>query len=818
MRSILLTLFGIAMGTALLAQNLKLSGTVIDELGQPMPYVNVYLTGTTQGTTTNGSGYFTLTIAPQAKKGTLGFKFVGYEVKTLPVSNFVNSNPKIALTPQQVSLSEVVVTAKGKDPAYYIMRQAIANRKKFQYPTDAYTADLYMKGRAFFAEAPDTNSFLLNMMMKDEDMKEMKEQEGQVLYLTESFSKLSFERPNKVKEELLASRQTGTAPGFSSNRGIFLDNNFYSNRIEDVNERGAVSPLSSQAMLFYNFKLLGKFTEDGQTINRIQVTPKRKGDPVFTGEIYIVHDRWNIHSLDLGMHPEAVENPFVDSVNYKTVYKPVDDSVWMPLSLQTEYFFKIFGFKVAYEIVGQYSEYDIQTTFEEDFFGNEVYAVNDTVRKNDTLLMNRLRPVTLDSLEARHYFESDSTAAVQNSPAYKDSVRKASNRFRLGSVLGGYSYRYANNNTLSIGGALDGLTCTAVDGFVIQPRINYWVRDEENRTQDQFTLTPRYAFARKHLDLAANWTHYLKRLNQSSFFVGAGTQTRQINARRPISGLYELYYTYFDERNYGQYLSESFVRGGYAAELFNGFYATFSASYRQRENLQNLPVVPVYKNIENRSFTPNLNAQNLGEYVAFSAYLRYRIKQKYASYPGYRVRYRNNKYPELNATLTYAPEGLSTSSYVFTEFGLTQDFDLGLFGTTAIAGYYGNFFNNSNQSFFDFKHFMGNQIPFINGQNRGFQALPYYGFSTNQGYVELHARHNFNGFIFNKIPFLRNQLNCQFYGGANALIIPSTSNNFYEAYVGLENLFTFLSLQVAAPLVNGSFQNPRFQLGVTQSF
>ncbi|MGB0166572.1 MAG: DUF5686 family protein, partial [Luteibaculum sp.] len=138
--------------------------------------------------------------------------------------------------------------------------------------------------------------------------------------------------------------------------------------------------------------------------------------------------------------------------------------------------------------------------------------------------------------------------------------------------------------------------------------------------------------------------------------------------------------------------------------------------------------------------------------------------------------------------------------------------DLKLFGDFSYSGFVGFFPFSESLSFFDFKHFAGNQIPFINNRQRAFQALPYYNFSTGKDYIELHAEHHFNGFLFNKIPLLNKWLNWQFYAGANFL---STAANpdYYEAYVGLENIFSVFSVQVAAPYSNKRFASPIFMVG-----
>ncbi|MCB2407607.1 SusC/RagA family TonB-linked outer membrane protein [Hymenobacter lucidus] len=80
------------------------SGRVLDEKGQPMPGVTVLEKGTTNGTTTDADGRYSLTVGDNA---TLTFSFVGYLSQDVPVSG--RSEVNIALAVDAKQLSEVVV-------------------------------------------------------------------------------------------------------------------------------------------------------------------------------------------------------------------------------------------------------------------------------------------------------------------------------------------------------------------------------------------------------------------------------------------------------------------------------------------------------------------------------------------------------------------------------------------------------------------------------------------------------------------------------------------------------------------------------------
>nr|MBP9153043.1 carboxypeptidase-like regulatory domain-containing protein [Flavobacteriales bacterium] len=99
----------------------SLDGLVTDEEGLPVPFVTVYIEGTTIGTTTNSEGNYHLDIADGFH--TIVFRYVGYrtEVKGVTVSN--QARLDVVLKRVVFQLGEAQVDG-NEDPAYRIMRLA----------------------------------------------------------------------------------------------------------------------------------------------------------------------------------------------------------------------------------------------------------------------------------------------------------------------------------------------------------------------------------------------------------------------------------------------------------------------------------------------------------------------------------------------------------------------------------------------------------------------------------------------------------------------------------------------------------------------
>ena len=89
------------------AAQFSITGKVSDSAGDPIPFANVAEKGTQNGTTTDGSGNYTITVADNA---TLVVSFIGYQTATVPVKNETVINITLE---EGDSLDEVIVTALG---------------------------------------------------------------------------------------------------------------------------------------------------------------------------------------------------------------------------------------------------------------------------------------------------------------------------------------------------------------------------------------------------------------------------------------------------------------------------------------------------------------------------------------------------------------------------------------------------------------------------------------------------------------------------------------------------------------------------------
>ena len=80
-KPIFYTLLLLLIGWQSMAQTTKITGKVTDsDTGEPLPFVNVYFKGASEGATTDFDGYYTLTSSSPTDSVTASY--VGYEIKS----------------------------------------------------------------------------------------------------------------------------------------------------------------------------------------------------------------------------------------------------------------------------------------------------------------------------------------------------------------------------------------------------------------------------------------------------------------------------------------------------------------------------------------------------------------------------------------------------------------------------------------------------------------------------------------------------------------------------------------------------------------
>ena len=210
-----------------LSVSAQLKGNISDIDQQPIPFVNIYIENSYTGTTSNEQGDYELAL-PEPGTYTIVFQFLGFktQTKTIEIEQFPYTLD-ITLLEENISLNEVVISS-NENPADRIIRAAIASRKAQLEKINAYSADFYSKGIIRLKDAPKK---FFGQEIGDMDGVLDSTRSG-ILYLSETVSKINYEKPDKLSEKIIASKVSGDSNGFSFNNASDVDYNFYNNTIQ----------------------------------------------------------------------------------------------------------------------------------------------------------------------------------------------------------------------------------------------------------------------------------------------------------------------------------------------------------------------------------------------------------------------------------------------------------------------------------------------------------------------------------------------------------------------------------------------------------
>ncbi|MFH6962097.1 DUF5686 and carboxypeptidase regulatory-like domain-containing protein [Flavobacterium plurextorum] len=775
----------------------QIKGTITDLKGNPLPFVSVFEENTYTSTTSNEQGKYQLNVK-EIGKNKITFQYLGFKTQKLTVaSDSKTLTLDVKLDEENFELNEVVINPKD-NPANAIIKSAIANKKSNSDKTARYTADFYSKGMFKIKDLPK-KIMGMKVDIGDEMASNLDSTGTGILYLSETISKISFEKPGKLKEKIIASKISGNNNGFSYNTATLSTYDFYDNTLEfNIN---LISPIADNAFNYYKYKLEGTFFDDNnQQINKIKVTPKRDKEPVFEGYIYIVDDSFAIYAVDLDIKGYRMKNEFTDVMNLKQSFSyNVKNKIWSKNAQTLSFNAGAFGVKFSGKFNYVYSNYEFPASFEKKTFGNEIVAFEADANKKDDAFWNQIRPIPLTIEESNDYIKKDSLQTIRKSQKYTDSVDAKNNKFKIWDVIMGYDYKNTfKKHSFEYKGLLNlsSLSFNTVQGFNLDSGFSFKKWNEETGKNTSISTTFNYGFSDERFRVTGQFSHRFNNINHATIWASGGTKTAQFNSAEPISNFVNSISSLFFKDNYMKLYNLEFAQINYGQDIANGINLNAKIGYEQRKPLFNTTDYSFFKRDDiytsNNPLAPNdFITPAFDQHHLFKTALTARINfgNKYISRPDGRYNFKNEKYPTVFLAFEKA-FAASEKKYEFERIGASVQYDLSLNNKGVLGMNFraGKFFNAENISFIDYRHFNGNQTH-IGTSDRYlnvFNLMPYYTNSTNDSYFEMHLEHNDMGFITNKIPLI-NLLKSTMNLGFHSLAIPDRKP-YTEFTVGLDNL------------------------------
>ena len=869
MRHLLFTFALLTMVGSLFAGGIK--GYIRNIEGEPLEFATIYVNELGSGTVTNKDGYYEFRMLPGDYR--IVFQHLGYETLVERVS--IGADMKelnIQLTAQTFQLDQVEIIDGGEDPAYTVMRKAIAKADFHRQQVDFYKAQVYIKGSGRLLNTPG----IARRLLEREGVKA----DSTTAFTSESVSLIEYERPNTYREKVISIYTQGEDNGSSPNGYIY--GSFYEPDIAQ-----AVSPLSTKAFGYYKFELAGYFNDRGYNVNKIKVTPRSRGDNVFTGYIYIVEDLWSIHSLDLEVYKLGIR------FDINQVYAPVQEQVWLPVSHKFLVNGKIFGFGFDYRYLATVSDYEVrinpdldvdftvidekidrelartaearqkdrrdlneieeklntgeeltrkdlrrmmreyekdeqQEMEEPEVVENVSYEVDSLATRRDSSYWAAIRPIPLTKAEVRGYEVQDSIAVADKEAAeaeaegVKNPNRRRKSKYSPFDIITGNSVKLGENSRLHYDG-LHNAGFNPVEGYWLATRMRYTAWGEKNNFE--LGVTPRYGFS---------WDRAVWRSDASYKFgvdhsrnqlgLHGGRYVSQYNEPRPVSELFNTFYALLGERNFVNIYEKRFLGASWRKAWRSTASLRMNVEWADRSTLQNT-TSQTWIDSENRVYAPNLPvileapAMPRANEKAATLDFTFSVKpwQKYRINNGERSAIEASS-PKFSLNYRMGLPDVNESVTDYQRLGVSYRHTIrpGARGKIDLKVDMGLFLTDNYVGLADYKHFAGNQMIFTTADPVGaFRLLPYYTFSTSDKWLSAHAHYQFRRFLLTQI------WEVQMTGArenffVNYLNSPE-SQHYTEVGYSLDNILRFLRVEAAVAFRDGKYYDWGIRIGVASN-
>lgn len=830
-----------------------------------LPYASIYISNLKNGASSNMQGQYEIALPPG--KHQVLVQYIGYEPVQFSVEvgdSWIEKD--VRLSENAFVLKEVQVKSKAEDPAYTIMRKAIAKRKYHLLQYDSYQMRVYMKGTGEIKDVP----FFLEREMKKEGVG-LNE-----AYTSESVSDVRFEQPNKLEEKVISVHSSGGTNN-SPAPSLFIYQSFYNTYIAD----GFLSPLAPSAFSYYRFRYMGSTREEGIEINKIKVTPRSRGEQVFEGFIYIIENQWAIHSLDLKTSYMGF------NVAIQRNYAEVAPRTWMPVTHQYRFWGKTLGFEVDYQYLASCSRYEVSLNqdllAQTEIIDEKVEEVPDSIRqevpkendelaevlanedqmtrkqfrkvmrqyekealkeqedpavvsernytidslaaKRDSAYWSGIRPLPLTEKEVKGYQRDDSLARVEQARLTGvDStgiIKKG--RFTPSHLLLGGRYNLSPRTTVKLYPTLAQVYYNTVEGVNVNLSGRLHHQYDSLRKSWAFKPVVRYGFSSQEF-MAKGQLRYQQEKGEQlhRLLLDGGKFVEQFNNEEPIHPHINTLSTLLFRKNYMKIYRKEFASVGYTYQPSPWLGLDTNVEWAQRSQLENGSDYSLFYS-DQRIFRPNsprnIEVKDTGfpqnQALLLHATLRYRPFARYRIYNGKKIPLLEGS-PEFSLKYRKGIKGVLESDVDFDqlELGLNHQLRFGISGKLAVALTAGTFLNNSSLYFMDYQHFDGNRT-FLSSQDllRSYRLLDYYLYSTNDSYLNAHTQYQFRKFLLTQLPELR------FSGMRESLFLnylkTSHSPHYYEIGYSLDRIMHLFRLEVAASFTNQSYQDLGLRIGIS---
>jgi hypothetical protein len=421
-------LFLLVSGCLSLFSQTFVDGQVFDAKTQlPVSYANIYIKGTTIGTTTNDTGYFQLKLT--AAYDSVTAAYLGYDEQTKLLTTQTKQRVFFYLQPSESMLAEAVIVASKESLEDYLIRKILENKpKNDKKHLQNYSYEFYSKIELDIKNMSE--KFMNRKVLKPfkfvfDNIDSTSEEEPFLpMLLSESISDFYFTgKLNKKREVMKASKISGVNDASFNEflSATYQDINIYDNAYEIIGKQ-FISPVANSCKTFYRYKVIDTLVLDNIVHYKMMFEPKTKGDNTFFGSLIVSENNYAVKDIRLRMAPHVNIN-FIKRIEVDQEFDFVDRKFWM--MTKDHLLIEFAPLEKTPAIVtrknGVYRNFRINQPFNDSMINTikEEMVIDEAEVKKDMAYWDTSRFIQLTKNEAAVYHMIDT---LQNLPKYKTYV------------------------------------------------------------------------------------------------------------------------------------------------------------------------------------------------------------------------------------------------------------------------------------------------------------------------------------------------------------------------------------------------------------
>jgi hypothetical protein len=422
----LLTILLLTTGS--LAAQHRIVGIVLDaETGEALQFANVWIKNSHTGTTTDRAGRFVLNLA--RGEHTLVASYIGYGSGRRTLQVPASGEIEFRLKQTSIEMPTVTVTP-GDNPALRIIRKAIEAKEKRKERLQNYSLTSHSKLAVRIEGAlqgmnasSDGNGMTISASVGGGDDSTATESDstGKPLpILLESQTEAWWAKPDRYKEVIKARKQSALIPAEGNIMiSAFFIVDFSADELNFSEETPTVLPISERGLDSYYYRLVGTTTLDSTTLHMIEISPLDESEPLLEGMIYISDSSWSLSMVDVHVNDAAMP-PFFNSIGFRQHFRRFTDDFWMPVDVMVDADIDIPIVDIQIDINGfsVLQDYHINEQINEDFFDRTRIKVLKEADERDSTYWLEHQKIPNTPEEVLAYRKADTVKLQMDSVRY----------------------------------------------------------------------------------------------------------------------------------------------------------------------------------------------------------------------------------------------------------------------------------------------------------------------------------------------------------------------------------------------------------------